>query len=397
MKRIILWSISLFIGISSTYAQQNAKEQINTALEDIEANNTTLKALKLETEAAVIDNKSGLTLADPEVGFNYLWGNPSAIGKRKDFSVTQSFDFPTLLGYKSDIAKQQNMLVEVEYRKNRIDILLEAQKLIIEVISYNNLINELNTRLGYTDKIVEAFRKGFDLGENNILDLNKANMELIKVKNDLKKIETERDILNNTLTTLNGGNKIEITASSFGNVSLPADFESWYLTAEASSPLLAYVRANIELNKEEVKYNKSLWAPTITAGYMSEDVVGEKFQGITLGVSIPLWSNKNKIKQAKAAVRAAESAQEDAKLQFYNYIFNLYTRSKALEEVYNNYLVGLTSVDNSALLVKALNAGQISLLDYIMETQLYYELINQKIEAEKEFRISLADLYATEL
>ena len=289
------------------------------------------------------------------------------------------------------------MLVEVEYRKNRIDILLEAQKLIIEVISYNNLINELNTRLGYTDKIVEAFRKGFDLGENNILDLNKANMELIKVKNDLKKIETERDILNNTLTTLNGGNKIEITASSFGNVSLPADFESWYLTAEASSPLLAYVRANIELNKEEVKYNKSLWAPTITAGYMSEDVVGEKFQGITLGVSIPLWSNKNKIKQAKAAVRAAESAQEDAKLQFYNYIFNLYTRSKALEEVYNNYLVGLTSVDNSALLVKALNAGQISLLDYIMETQLYYELINQKIEAEKEFRISLADLYATEL
>ena len=71
MKRIILWSISLFIGISSTYAQQNAKEQINTALEDIEANNTTLKALKLETEAAVIDNKSGLTLADPEVRFNY--------------------------------------------------------------------------------------------------------------------------------------------------------------------------------------------------------------------------------------------------------------------------------------------------------------------------------------
>ena len=397
MRKNIILALSLFFSGTLLFAQQNSEEQIRNALSEIETNNTTLKALKLETDATILDNKSGLNLADPEVGFNYLWGSPSDIGKRKDFSVTQSFDFPTLLGYRSDVARQQNMLAEVEYRRGRIELLLEAQKLIIELISYNSLLDELNIRYGYADKIVEAYQKGFDLGETNVLDLNKAKMEIIKIRNDVKRIDTEREIVNNTLKTLNGGVPVEITATSFDPVMLPQDFDTWYMTAQATSPVLEYVRANLELTKEEVKYNKSLWAPTITAGYMSEDIVGEKFQGITLGVSVPLWSNKNKIKQAKAAVRAAESAEYDAKLQFYNYIFNVYTRTRSLGEIASDYTTGLTQVDNAALLMKALNAGQISLLDYIMETQLYYELITQKIEAEKEFRISLADLYATEL
>ena len=397
MRKNIILALSLFFSGTLLFAQQNSEEQIRNALSEIETNNTTLKALKLETDATILDNKSGLNLADPEVGFNYLWGSPSDIGKRKDFSVTQSFDFPTLLGYRSDVARQQNMLAEVEYRRGRIELLLEAQKLIIELISYNSLLDELNIRYGYADKIVEAYQKGFDLGETNVLDLNKAKMEIIKIRNDVKRIDTEREIVSNTLKTLNGGVPVEITATYFDPVMLPQDFDTWYMTAQATSPVLEYVRANLELTKEEVKYNKSLWAPTITAGYMSEDIVGEKFQGITLGVSVPLWSNKNKIKQAKAAVRAAESAEYDAKLQFYNYIFNVYTRTRSLGEIASDYTTGLTQVDNAALLMKALNAGQISLLDYIMETQLYYELITQKIEAEKEFRISLADLYATEL
>ena len=128
-----------------------------------------------------------------------------------------------------------------------------------------------------------------------------------------------------------------------------------------------------------------------------EDVVGEKYQGITLGMSIPIWSNKNRIKQAKTAIRAAESAQNDAKIQFFNNLNNFYIRSKALKEIAESYAQGLIQVDNAYLLKKALDAGKISLLDYIVETQLYYELIIQAIDSEKEYRISLADLYATEL
>ncbi len=34
--------------------------------------------------------------------------------------------------------------------------------------------------------------------------------------------------------------------------------------------------------------------------HSEEGVVGEQFQGITVGISIPLWENKNSVKYAKA-------------------------------------------------------------------------------------------------
>ena len=105
MKRLIIYVIVLFSVSTILKAQGNRSELIASALNEIVENNTTLKALKLETEAVMLENKTNLTLADPEFGFNYLWGSPSSIGKRKDFTATQSFDFTTLLGYKKGVAK----------------------------------------------------------------------------------------------------------------------------------------------------------------------------------------------------------------------------------------------------------------------------------------------------
>ncbi|KAA6308963.1 hypothetical protein EZS27_039465 [termite gut metagenome] len=58
--------------------------------------------------------------------------------------------------------------------------------------------------------------------------------------------------------------------------------------------------------------NQAMGLPSFLAGYMSEKVVGEHFQDITLGISIPLWENKNRVKQAKAASIAAQRAKKTA-------------------------------------------------------------------------------------
>lgn len=115
MRSIILCSVFLFIAFTGIKAQNNRPENISSILKDIEENNTTLKALRLETESVILENKTNLTLADPEIGFNYLWGSPSLVGQRKDFSVTQSFDFTTLLGYKGSVAKKTK-----SYCRNRV-------------------------------------------------------------------------------------------------------------------------------------------------------------------------------------------------------------------------------------------------------------------------------------
>ena len=140
-----------------------------------------------------------------------------------------------------------------------------------------------------------------------------------------------------------------------------------------------------------------LFRSNITAGYMSEKVDGERYQGITTGISVPLWSNKNRVKQAKMAVTAAESRQIDAKQQYYSKLEILYNRTMGLKKVSDTYRASLANANNSTLLKKALDAGEISILDYIIEIGLYYNTVNQMLQAELDYQKAFAELSAVEL
>lgn len=70
MRTIIL--IMVLLASVSLVAQEN----IDSILFSIEENNSTLKALREETNAQKLGNKTGIYLSDPDVEFGYLWGNP---------------------------------------------------------------------------------------------------------------------------------------------------------------------------------------------------------------------------------------------------------------------------------------------------------------------------------
>ena len=137
--------------------------------------------------------------------------------------------------------------------------------------------------------------------------------------------------------------------------------------------------------------------PTFSAGFMGENVIGQRYQGVSVGVSIPLWANKNRVKQAKSAVRAAESRQTDTKQQFYSQLEILYQRTYGLKLAADTYRTSLANANNSSLLKKALDAGQISILDYIVEMGLYYNTVTQTLEAERDYQKAFAELSAVEL
>ncbi|MDR0738105.1 MAG: TolC family protein, partial [Prevotellaceae bacterium] len=116
----------------------------------------------------------------------------------------------------------------------------------------------------------------------------------------------------------------------------------------------------------------------------------------TLGLSIPLWGNKNRTRQAKAAVRAAESKQADMRLQLYAHLQSVYDRAAGLRDIAAAARQSLQTLNNTALLQKALDAGEISLLDYLVEVGLYYDTVTRALEAERDYERSVAELLAVE-
>ena len=392
MKTIFISILAVFASIS-LYAQNN----VNSVLTTIEENNTTLKALRETAEAQKLGNRTGIYLANPEVGFNYLWGKPGDIGNRTDINVKQVFDIPTITGMKSKVANEQNNLIEWQYKSDRMNILLEAKQYCIELIYYNALKQELDIRLKHAETIAKGYKDRFDRGDANQLEYNKVQLNLAAVQGEISRVEVEQNALLSQLKRLNGGTSVTFEDNRYSEISLPLDFDQWFAQAAQKNPVLAYVEQEIELGKRQVSLSKAMGLPTFSAGYMSEKVVGQQFQGLTLGISIPLWENKNRVKQAKAAVSAAETRQTDSKQQFYSQLQILYNRTYGLKNTADKYRKSLLTLNSTDLLGKALNAGEISLLDYIVEIGLYYNTITQALEAERDYQKAFAELSAVEL
>lgn len=374
-----------------------AQERMAEMLASIEKNNATLRALREEAEAQKLGNKTGIYLPGPDVEFNYLWGTPGSIGNRNDINVSQSFDIATLSGMKNRLADNKNLLVDLQYKADRLKILLEAKQYALDLIYYNALKKELALRLQHAETVAAAYTERLEQGDANLLEYNKSQLNLSTVRGELSRVEVERGAIFSGLKRLNGGMEIRYDASRYGVEILPADFEDWFVSAVQKNPVLQYVKEQVEAGKKEVKLSKVMGLPTFSAGYMREKTLGQAYQGISVGVSIPLWENKNRVKQARATVVAAEARQYETKQQFYDQLQILYQRARGLQQTAATYRESLSALNNTELLTKALNAGEISLLDYILEIGLYYDTVNQALSAERDYQKALADLSSVEL
>lgn len=392
MKKIIFALLSLCILIPA--GAQNETERV---LHEIESNNTTLLALQKKITARKLNNKTGIWLPDPEITFGHLWGTPPEIGNQNDFGITQSFDFPTAYAHRSKVAGLENQNLDQLYQSERLNILLRAKEITIE-LAYNNALSaDYSRRVEIARTIADSYQKKFNLGETNAIERNKVHINLITSINEKEKIDIMRKMLLTELKTLNGGNEIQFNETVIPLTPLPSDFSEWYTTAESKSPALQYLSKQIDISRQQVKLSRALAMPKISAGYASERILGEKLQGVVIGVSIPLWERRNTIKQAKAEVLSTESALEDNRIKFYNKLQSLFNQSIALRDAAQDYRDALSIYSNEPLLRKALDAGEISLLDYLLEVGFYYDAFYKMLEIERDYALAVAELTATEL
>lgn len=390
--KTIAFCISLLCAIPMT-----AQSSFDNVLRQVEENNLTLKARHQETEVEKLDNRAENYLENPEVEFGYLWGDPGEIGTRKDFAISQSIDFPTLSGMKRRAAKTKDRLSDLQYQADRINLLLQAKQYCIDLIYYNRMDRELRKRLNHALSLARQGKQSLEEGNSTAIDLSKAELNAATLQGLIARNELERSTILSALRSLNGGIDIALPDTVYPPATLPADFSQWYASCEAKSPILSYMNQQIEVGKKEVGLSKAQTLPSLSAGYMQESVVGESYRGISIGLSIPLWSNRNRIRKAKQTLRAAEARQAESKQSFYDTQRNLYIQTEGLRKTAEAYAGALRTSDQTHLLRKALDAGQISLTQYLTEIAFYYDATDQAITAERDYQRSLAELSALDL
>jgi cobalt-zinc-cadmium efflux system outer membrane protein len=383
--------IILIIGllIFNPFAKGQDLEKL---LAEISSNNNRLKALRELTDAQKLSNKTELNLANPEIEFNYLWGDQPQLGNRKDLKVVQSFDFPTSYSHRSQISKLRNNQSDLEYRREYLSVMHSATQLYIEMAYLNSYITELTSRTENSRVLAQAMELRLQKGEANILEYNKAILDYANQQRLLEEQTSRRRVINTEMVALNGGKAITVNSSEPYLRNIEPDFEKWYQTIMNSNPDIRWIEEESLINARMVKLNTSLALPKFTVGYMSESLPDEQFSGITVGMTIPLWEHRNTVKSSRLRSMANQNLAADMQQQYY---YTLKANHEKVITLLNNakkYRSEVESHTNADFLKRAFDSGEISLIEYLTELTFYYESIDQMLSLEREAGIAAAEL-----
>lgn len=388
MKRIII-IIAFVTGIAGVKAQSNS---IDVFLESVKVNNTTLKALSEKAAANKTENKTGINLVNPEIEFGKLWsGAGSGESNEIDFSITQSFDFPSAYRNRSKMTDEQNKSVDIQYQIEMADVLHQARLLCVEYVYMQKMNKELRIRSEAARSLLKAYEKMFDKGEVSVLDRNKAKLNQMTVEKALQLNEVELSTLKLELERLNGSMPISII-DSYSSYTCPIEFDAWFNTVKDNIPSLQQSQQEISVSRKQENLARSLNLPKFKAGYKGERVGGFTSQGFTVGMSIPLWEGRNTVKSKKIQTKALEFQHEDAQLQMKNQLRNQYGKAVQLAGLLDSYKKGVDTDADYALLQKAFEKGQLSLINYLLELEAYYELTDEILNTEKEYQLAKSEL-----
>ena len=205
----------------------SAQSTIDQALNEIAKNNTAIRANTQYYNAQKLQYKTGNTLYNPTVEYDFLKGTPANAGNQTDILVTQSFDFPTAYGKKNQLAKERTNQADLQLKAANQMVLFEAKKVLIELVYRNKLQIPLTNRKQATEKWLVHFKKKLDAGDGTILDVNKAEIQLLEIRKQFQENTSAIAVLNEKLTGLNGGTPISLTDITYYDVPVLADFEAF--------------------------------------------------------------------------------------------------------------------------------------------------------------------------
>ncbi len=393
MKQFIV-----IILLASAALSVNGQNSIDAVLRSIEANNKELQANNQLTVSKKLEAKLDNNLPDPSVSYVHQYGNREGMGIQGELVASQSFDFPSVYVQKNKLAKSKAASFDRQGAEFRQQILLQAKEICLDLVLLNQQRALLDQRRQNAEQLAELYAMRLETGDANILETNKIDLELLNAKTEARMNESARIAKLQELATLNGGIAIDFTDTTYMLDGDILSFEELCAEAVTSNPQLLTLKSEQVAARRQLSVNKSKSLPSFELGYrMNTATGGERFNGFLVGISIPLFSNRNNVKQAKAQALYTDLQLESTTTTVESELHQLYNQSVALKTSMDEYNTVLKSQNSLALLNKAIQTGQISMIEYFVDVTTFYQSMQNYMQLQNEYQKVMAQLYKYKL
>ena len=387
---------SIFLSIIACAASLSVAAQgsISDVVASVEQNNARLKAARARVSSDSIALRASNNLEDPRVAFEYNFGSKN-VGDKWAIGVSQGFEWPSIYSERSRANNHRIDALSAAERAECADLILNTRLICLNLIYTNRRIDAQDLILKNVDELYSLYNKAFEHGEASIIDINKIKIERIATLQALNELKSQRNSLKEQLIGLNGNKPIE-DVSLDALRDYPAEelaaFEAYRSLYATNNPQAEYFNYIDNSARSNMKVARMGWLPKLELGYQYTNELGDGFNGVTVGASIPLFSNKRKVAAAKAEAITNELNRNTYRNDVEAQLKADYAQAVALKSQLTQYFDIIADDNNFTVLRKALDGGQITLLNYLLELRYFLDAKNKYLDLEHSYHATIASL-----
>lgn len=298
LKRFVPFLLPLILFLPISANGQIKKLSLDDALQIAKERNKSIIAAHYN-----VKTQQSLSNTSTDIGklsVTGLFGQYSSFENDNNFSISQTFPFPTLLFAKGSLGSARMKGSEYGLHSTTNDVLFHVKSAWYQ-LAYRY---DLHKWLIRQDSIFTDFARSSLLrkkaGETNLLEQLTAESRARQARTALQRNRADIEILQNKLQTL---------LYSDEEIDISYDTLSARLLINSDSALLfnnpalnVFKQASVVAEYERLVEANSL-LPDITIGFFSQTLIGsplsgggasfatrsDRFQGFEIGISIPLW------------------------------------------------------------------------------------------------------------
>ena len=390
MKKMIMLVVGTMMGLSVQ------AQQIESVLQQIEQNNKELQAQQQLTTAAKMEVRTQNNLEDPKVSYSPFFGKGIDGVASSEMVVSMGFDFPTLYASRHKAGNLQHNYLDYQQQNIRRNILLQAKNLCLDMIRLNQEHALLQARSKNAQTLLELFEKRLEEGDATALDVNKIKMERMNVQTEVARNNAAHRTALQLLMAMNANMPLEFSDMKYPEVEQVRDYNQLYDEVMGTDASIMAATAAVRAAEKNVSVNKQQWIPKFEVGYRRNTSLNEKFNGLLVGGSIPLFSNRKKVQIARAQAISSQLSLDNARLQLEAAVQSQFNEIQQLREALDAYDVALM-YETLDMLNEAVTSGHLSVITYYVEAENVYKNLAAYMEVENQYQKVMAAVYKNRL
>lgn len=389
--------LMLFLAFSTQSNAQSPKAfNLSEVLDSAYKNNQLLQADAFDVQLHQSLGESSSLL--PKTHIEAQLGQNNSHRFDENFSISQSFPSPGLFRAKRNLAEQNIALSQQKLNITKQELTYDIRQSWYQILYWQALEKVLMREDSLLGQFVRAASLKYEKGESTFLEKTTAENKQQQLLQNISQVKlliaTEKMKLQQWM---NYPDDFSIAENDFSPIVFSEILDTNLIR---SNPLWLFTQQQIALVEAEKQMTKAEAKPDFTAGYFIQSIAGPqevdgqiknydnvpRFQGVRLGISLPIFGAKGyKVKKEAAEVQVIIQQKQSEYLQM-----QLQNQLKLYAEQYAFWKNNLAYFQNTALpnaasiitnATRGYLGGDIGYVEYAQALQTDLEIQKAYLEA----------------